>query len=455
MKLIINKFPPITQRCEIDLSKKVTLFVGKNNAGKTYISQLIWGIYNFDNHKDKYFTFNTDIINTAFITSISSENYSITIDKNILENISKNYSGYLQQKVVEKVFKKVFDTDFDIVFEYSDFYDKEIDSGVIIGDYEVSYSKISQSDEFNIEISGLSVDLIEDENEKFQYDLLNRYLEGVIIQSMLGITPVYMPSTRLFLPSFYKYIYTMEKDLKDTMLDNFTRLNQENKSFFASSYTLPIDKLMDKLVFGIDNPQENQYLDKLTEIIEGKINIDKLEEISMADISYIHKSGEKLPMHLSSSMVNQLVTIYLYFKYWIEEKNNFLLLDEPEMNLHPSKKLDITELLLNFASKNKILLATHSSSIAKFIINYALLFDLKEKKDPDELNEFLIENDLNMNASISLKSNDIGIYYFNGKTISSYKQDDESNFHFGTFSDIEKLQDKQYDYILDEIENES
>ena len=37
MKLIINKFMPISQKCEIDLSKKVTVFVGKNNSGKTYI----------------------------------------------------------------------------------------------------------------------------------------------------------------------------------------------------------------------------------------------------------------------------------------------------------------------------------------------------------------------------------------------------------------------------------
>jgi len=32
MKLIINKFPPITQRSEIDLSKNLTLFVGENNS---------------------------------------------------------------------------------------------------------------------------------------------------------------------------------------------------------------------------------------------------------------------------------------------------------------------------------------------------------------------------------------------------------------------------------------
>jgi ABC-type multidrug transport system ATPase subunit len=175
----------------------------------------------------------------------------------------------------------------------------------------------------------------------------------------------------------------------------------------------------------------------------------------MADISYIHKSGEKLPMHLSSSMVNQLVTVYLYFKYWVEEKDNFLLLDEPEMNLHPSKKLEITELLLKFASNNKLLIATHSSSIAKSIINYIHLFDLKERLDKTELSSFIENNDLQIDHKIELKSSDIGIYYFNGKTIVSYKQDDNPNIHFGTFTDIEKLQNKQYEYIMDKLEDES
>jgi len=53
-----------------------------------------------------------------------------------------------------------------------------------------------------------------------------------------------------------------------------------------------------------------------------------------------------------------------------------------------------------------------------------------------------------MDSNINLTSNDIGIYYFNGKTVVSYKKDNDSNIHFGTFTEIEELQRKQYDYIL-------
>ena len=261
-----------------------------------------------------------------------------------------------------------------------------------------------------------------------------------------------MPSTRLFLPSFYKYIISIEKEFKDDILDNFDKLNNQNKSFFQSSYTEPVYSLIKKLIFDIDKPiKENTYLTKLTTLIEGNISIDKSEELGMADISYTHKSGTNLPMYLSSSMVNQLATVYLYFKYWYTKDNSFLLLDEPEMNLHPQKKIEFTKILLDFASSNKLLIATHSSTLAKSIINNIHLFDLKEKKE--NIQDFVEENGLKMDFDIDLKSNDIGIYFFNGKTIVPYKRDNNSNIHFGTFTEIEELQAKQYDYIMDALDS--
>ena len=45
MRLIINRiYANFSKKSEIDLSKKFTVFVGKINSVKTYISQLIWTI---------------------------------------------------------------------------------------------------------------------------------------------------------------------------------------------------------------------------------------------------------------------------------------------------------------------------------------------------------------------------------------------------------------------------
>jgi len=437
MKLIINKFPPITQRCEIDLSKKVILFVGKNNSGKTYLSQLIWGIYNID-----YSYIKSDIEPIDFFDfTEKKEEYSIILDEILFKKVSKNFTTYLKKYKIKEIFKQDMDVDFEVILDLNKFKSRHEH---IFSSYDTVI--IERHDSKWI----LSIKNINEEN----LDVLNKMIEYAIIWKFINITNTYyLPSTRLFLPSFYKYILRLERDIKEDMLLNFDKVTKDNKHFFASSYTQPFDKLIEKLIFSIEQSIPNRYLKDIENIIEGKISVDKAEEISMVDLSYVHESGQKIPMYLSSSMVNQLSIVYLYFKYWYVPNlnDNFLLLDEPEMNLHPSKKIEVMELLLDFASENKLLIATHSSTLAKSLINYLHLFDLKEKKE--NMQEFIDKNGLDMNLNINLKSNDIGIYAFNGKTIVSYKRDNDSDIHFGTFTEVEDLQKKQFDYIMEELDS--
>jgi len=442
MKLIINNFPPITQRCEIDLSKKLTLFVGKNNSGKTYISQLIWAIYDFHSTQVDYYTDET----LEPFTFLKEKERVFEIDNLFLEHLSSNFSKFLLNIKINQVFTKDINADVYFKFDKEDIKEKSFKIEINIENKPILLLE-KRKKSIKIIISSL----LEIKDIIIPTQILNRYIESEIIRQLLIPNTVYMPSTRLFLPSFYKYIVSIEKEFKDDIFNNFDKLNNQNKSFFQSSYTQPVYALIKKLIFEIDKPiKENSYLKKMITLIEGDISIDKSEELGMADISYTHQSGTKLPMYLSSSMVNQLATVYLYFKYWYKKNDSFLLLDEPEMNLHPEKKIEFNKVLLDFASNNKLLIATHSSTLAKSIINYIHLFDLKEKSE--NIEQFIEENDLRMDSDINLTSNDIGIYYFNGKTVVSYKKDNDSHIHFGTFTEIEELQRKQYDYILEELE---
>ena len=446
---------PISQKCEIDLSKKVTVFVGKNNSGKTYISQLVWAINSFSTFENRYYSYENKS-KMDFVESLDKNEVSIKITKTHFNKILKNFTNYIIKQRIKEVFKHEIKADIVINFDFESFKNKSIKK---IG-FKINQISFNISKEKDLDILNLSMDftnILEDELKKFNFSFLNKIIEGKIIEILLDKNSIYMPSTRLFLPTFYKYIYTIEKEFKDAMLGNIGKIDNLNKSYFESSYTKAVDDLIKRLVFQVEHANEkNKYLEELEALIEGNISVDKAEVFDMVDLSYTHKSGEKLPMYLSSSMVNQLATVYLYFKYWFKENSgNFLLLDEPEMNLHPEKKLKIIETLLNFASENKLLIATHSSSMAKSIINYIHLFDLQKNRSKEDIEKFIKIKDLKMRADINLTSNDIGIYYFSGDSIVSYKEDNNSNIHFGTFSDLEKLQNKQYEYILNELENDS
>lgn len=444
MKLIINKFPPITQRCEIDLSKKLTLFVGHNNSGKTYISQLIWGIFDDINLKELISCTNDNFISQEDIIENKKaikrlHHIVLILDTSLIDRISYIFTTYLKRYKLQSIFKNSIDADFSFSIN-----DAKVKSLFFKHNTFEKFCINKQSDSEKIEI-------LLDDYDKTDYSVeITATLVKIIIEN-LSPSSSFLPSSRLFFPSFYKYIFTTEKDFKDSMYQNLDKLNEQTKKFYAPSYTQPVDDLIEKLIFSLDKPLEhNQYIDKLAKIIEGNISVDRAEAIGMADISYSHKSGENIPMYLSSSMVNQLSTLYLYFKYWMEKENNFLIIDEPEMNLHPAKKIEVLELLMHFASENKLLMATHSNTLAKTIINYLHLFDLRDKGV--DTKAFIEANELGMDSEINLSSNDVGIYYFNGKTIIPYKYDDDSNIHFGTFSEVEELQSKQFEYILDELE---
>jgi len=92
-------------------------------------------------------------------------------------------------------------------------------------------------------------------------------------------------------------------------------------------------------------------------------------------------------------------------------------------------------------------MTTHSHIMAKTIINYIELLDLKDKNQ-NKYQEILKEFNL---KDISLKSSDIGVYFFNGEAIVPYKDDERVNIHFGTFSEVEKRLEDIY-WAIDENE---
>ena len=111
---------------KIDLTKKFYLFVGYNNSGKTYTSQLLWSIFN-----------KKTIKNFSQITDIESyiSNNTIRLTKKNLSNILTKFSSFLKTTILPSIFNleenesilKEFDLEFD--FSTNDFKDVYLESG--------------------------------------------------------------------------------------------------------------------------------------------------------------------------------------------------------------------------------------------------------------------------------------------------------------------------------------
>ena len=94
MKIEVKNFGCIKKGI-IDLDKRFTVFVGYNNSGKTYMSQLLWGLNNID---DINF-----IINFGS-QDISQESFLLTINSQIISNFLENYSTHIETLHLPEIF---------------------------------------------------------------------------------------------------------------------------------------------------------------------------------------------------------------------------------------------------------------------------------------------------------------------------------------------------------------
>lgn len=228
-----------------------------------------------------------------------------------------------------------------------------------------------------------------------------------------------------------------------------------------SDYTAVMDNLLSEYHrLSEEKPDENnfnkKYLEQLKKIIGGDISIQYEDGTPSLRFNIDDNKNKSLKLHLASSSVNQLTALSIYFKYWAAKENNFLLIDEPEENLHPKNQIKLIDLLVNFASENqnRVLIATHSPLITNHINNYLLLGELKQQKI---LDEFIAENN-GFKKDIFLDKKDIGVYFFDGRRVRDYVEEEmqDTGLFFRDFErenlKIERLTKALKDKLYDTVE---
>ncbi|MEI2418662.1 AAA family ATPase, partial [Arthrospira platensis SPKY2] len=312
--------------------------------------------------------------------------------------------------------------------------------------------------------------------------IVDRYLiagkKSILIKSIILILLQYehetffLPASRSFLPIFYRYIYKIERKEREQIVDKLLTLMEtkqdderinlsEIKDLNISNrpYTEPINKIIESLYslnekLPIVKPEFYLNLvQKLQKIMGGEINLMSQEGIAPIEFAFLFDlSNLDLPMYLASSSVNQLTLLYLYLKYWVNEKNNFLIMDEPEENLHPENQINLLNILLQFISENdnKVLITTHSPILANAINNYIYLDVLKNEYKVD-VGQIIEADQLQyVDLSISVSQEKVGVYFFTGEKIVDYQSDDYG-IYFRDFRKVEDNVDKSLRILTDYI----
>lgn len=435
MKIQINQLGPIQKSSTVDLNKKFMVFVGDNGSGKTYVANLLFGIFKavwmlIDKQHSKENSLKADF-NQKDKIALGVEEIPRKLALN--SRMVKLWFNGLPESLLDKV-------DINFILDYKqDFLQRGINIDVNSEGNWISYVK--EKGENIILRKGKRKDKgfenLTEEEKKIAKN--SDWLEAILndfIKPEKAHNTTFFPANRGSLLSTFKYILRKEREEKDEIF----RINKEGRNlneaeikYYQTSYSLPYKVLVNKLENFDTQPLiiQHQYQDllqELEEIMGGSIKVSEtLEGFGRRRYTYTLKdSEEELELFMASSSVNQLSTLYLYLKYWVQESHNTIIIDEPEINLHPDNQVKLVNLLMKFADRdnNKVIMTTHSPLLADAVNNHIRIGYLQAKGGEQqkawlkENEEYLKKHAFDLNENLTYK--DFVVYHFEQGGIEEY-----------------------------------
>lgn len=419
MKIEIQNLGAIRQ-AEIDLSKRLTIFCGPNNSGKTYVAFIIYAL---TKSGLKYFRTSSknevipELINhQKAIYKINSENiwkYRNDELKGLKESLDSIYG--ISEEVVKNLFN---DFDLKIIETKSEFEESiskmDFENELKINNISILIKKKKNVN--NIELSLKSKSISKDNIE-----VLNYFLEAKLY-SLIAFYPF---NNSNILPVERNSIYTFSKELsiqKQEFLDRAQALGSKTSSrdpfhwLMKSSkrYPLPIRDGLE-VAEDLSNYSKNKsdFFDLAEEIendlLQGKVIITKEGDVQFSSNK---AKSKKIPIHLTASIVKTLSSLVFYLKH-IASKNELIIIDEPELNLHPNNQVYLTRIFAKLINKGfRLLISTHSDYIIRELNN--LIMASSKNEGVREVAE-----KLGYTNELMLDKNLVSAYLFNYKNDSA------------------------------------
>ena len=458
-ELNIKDFGPIKSG-SINL-KKLTIFIGPSNSGKSYVAILLHSILNTLSFLP--FNFAMRITNSI----ISSKSTRRQLEKSTHgEELSLNSKQI--SKVVGKGIADIFNGELKYEFEknFTRDYKKLIRHGknnavigisskFIKGSLKINNRSMigTINPKCNVAINmkfGRNHDEEEDDsckiydnkieikmkatNKFWDYRNMDNKLTGGLIRYFyhdIVYNSVYFPAAR-------SGIMHAGNALANSIM---------NQVQYGSRNNLIVPQLpgiMSDFLMGLNRNDEkipsnfSQIVDDIEEsILHGKIMVSKPSGKIMANFKYKTDNNNVMPLALASSSISELAPFILYLKN-VLIKGDVAIIEEPEAHLHPANQILFSKILVKLVDKGlNIVITTHSP----FIL--------------ESLSNSVQNNKKNSDSSTKLSSDDISAYKFRpnndkSNTIVKLPISTKDGIPQKEFTDVlELLYKESYDVIND------
>lgn len=443
MKIGFKNFGAI--RCgELTVDKNLTVLVGPNGSGKTYCAYILYGLSSLlpiSNVK-------INIINEFLLENIS-ESFEINLEDvfiNHKQSIEVLIGNILKEKVplfFASPISYFHDSEFFVEFDNVEKYKNNIyklgfnwNNNINYTDYSVNFFKESNNPVLKVsflqkpkqksELEKVLESIVSNETivnnegldefiDQLEVDIFEWMIVGLIENSRYIATSE-RSAINLFSRELYNRRASLVNQLTELQIDgtkipDIAKLIENN----TKRYHLPIiDSLELTGEYDVLSKNTSKFV-YLAEEIESKILKGKIELSDIGEFRYKSNSmDQQLDLHISASIVKSLAFIVFYFKH-IANTNQVLIIDEPELNLHPDMQCVLARVLARAANSGiQIVISTHSNFIIKELNALIMMNSLDDNKE-----EFVISHNYDMSELLS--ENNLGIYLFNDGQIVNVK----------------------------------
>lgn len=391
------------KQAKIDLSKKLTIFCGGNSTGKTYAAYVLH----------------------AFLTAVPSSRDVLSYYGALREQVKKEGFFTIEKKHVEEWVNlkcEYVRKNLGSIFGISD---DTCDS--LFKDFKLT-AEISEQDLKKAIVKNYFFDKKEYKVKKKEGD--NKiYIEADVDSVENGAVFVFIMDS---LESLVKLdasrmltvernsIYTFKTELslsRNELIDkiqNLTKPDSAIELLNASSRRYPA-AIRESLRIANDLENVQKYKSPFSEIadrIENDLLMGKVSTTPNGDVVFNASSMPKtkqLPFHMSSSIVKTMASLVLYLRH-IATNDEWLIIDEPEMNFHPDVQVLLAKIFSLLANKGlRVVVSTHSDYIVREFNNLIMANSVMRKGRSVSLDEMGYSTDM------LLDYNDINVVYFDRK----------------------------------------
>ncbi|MCB2262797.1 MAG: AAA family ATPase [Candidatus Thiosymbion ectosymbiont of Robbea hypermnestra] len=361
----------------------LTVICGRNNVGKTYLSYTIYG---FLKHLWRLAGIRLDKetleqLYEQGVCRIDLRQYTQDAAK-ILARAGNNFSRDLPRffNTTDEYF---VDAAVGLEIENCTFFvdvDYEFKGGVKFSGKElIRFTKEKGASVLDIVLQSDSSSTIPRE---ILQDILSEHIADALFSTVVP-NPFVITSERTGISLFYKELDYSKSALLDHLADAekpdpITLLNTL-RSRYAEPIKDNIDVIRDydslckrKSHFQDDDQQDTGVVDALLKLTEGSFR-SLNDQLIYAPRKEPGRDEVSLPIYMASSSIKSLFLMDFYIRR-LAQDGDILIIDEPELNLHPDNQWNMARLLARMVNRGvRVLITTHSDFLVREINSLIML----------------------------------------------------------------------------------